>query len=85
MAYTVHGIRQARILEWVTISFSRGSSQLRDSAQVDCRIHIAGGFFYQLATREAQVTKPPHNPIITIRSQRRKNNIIGTLDSALAH
>ena len=27
---SVHGIFQARILEWVAISFSRGSSQLRD-------------------------------------------------------
>ena len=28
--YTVHGILQARILEWVAIPFSRGSSQPRD-------------------------------------------------------
>ena len=28
--YSVHGILQARILEWVAIPFSRGSSQLRD-------------------------------------------------------
>ena len=28
--YTVHGILQARILEWVAFPFSRGSSQLRD-------------------------------------------------------
>ena len=31
---SVHGISQARILEWVTISFSTGSSQLRDRTQV---------------------------------------------------
>ena len=30
MNYTVHGILQARILEWVTFPFSRGSSQPRD-------------------------------------------------------
>ena len=30
MGYTVHGILQARILEWVAVSFSRGSSQSRD-------------------------------------------------------
>ena len=30
MDYTVHGILQARILEWVAFSFSRGSSQPRD-------------------------------------------------------
>ena len=35
-ANTVHGILQARILEWVAFSFSRGSSQLRDRTQVSC-------------------------------------------------
>ena len=33
---SVHGIFQARILEWVAISFSRGSSQPRDRTQVSC-------------------------------------------------
>ena len=42
VAYTVHGILQARILEWVAFPFSRGSSQPRDQPQVSC---IAGGFF----------------------------------------
>ena len=42
MDYTVHGILQARILEWVAFLFSRGSSQPRDQTQVS---HIAGGFF----------------------------------------
>ena len=37
-----HGILQARILEWVAFSFSRGSSQPRDRTQVFCS---AGGFF----------------------------------------
>ena len=32
--YTVHGILQARILEWVAFPFSRGSSQPRDRTQV---------------------------------------------------
>ena len=40
--YSVHGILQARILGWVAISFSRGSSQPRDRTQVSC---IAGSFF----------------------------------------
>ena len=39
---SVHGILQVRILEWVTISFSGGSSQPRDRTQFS---HIAGGFF----------------------------------------
>ena len=42
MDYTVHGILQARILEWVAVPFSRGSSQPRNRTQVSC---IAGGFF----------------------------------------
>ena len=40
--YTVHGFLQARILEWVAFSFSRGSSQPRDQTQVS---RIAGRFF----------------------------------------
>ena len=39
MDYTVHGVLQARILELVAISFSRGSSQARDRIQVS---RIAG-------------------------------------------
>ena len=50
MDYTVHGILQARILEWVAIPFSRGSSQPRDQIQVS---RIAGGFFTSWAKREA--------------------------------
>ena len=53
MDYTVHGILQARILEWVAMPFSRGSSQPRDWTQVSC---IAWGFFTGWATREARVT-----------------------------
>ena len=51
MNYTVRGILQARILEWVAFSFSKGSSQPRGRTQVSC---IAGGFFTSWATREAQ-------------------------------
>ena len=50
MDYMVHGILQARTLEWVAFLFSRGSSQPRDRTQVSC---IAGGFFTSWATREA--------------------------------
>ena len=42
MGKTVHGILQARILEWVAVPFSRGSSQPRDRTQVS---YIAGEFF----------------------------------------
>ena len=49
--YTVHGILQASILEWVAFPFSRGSSQPRNRTQVSC---IAGRFFTSWVTREAQ-------------------------------
>ena len=45
---SVHGIFQARVLEWVAISFSRGSSQPRDQTWVSC---IVGRFFTIWATR----------------------------------
>ena len=48
---SVHGISQARMLEWVAIPFSRGSSQPRDQTQVSC---IAGEFLAIWATG-----KPP--------------------------
>ena len=52
MDYTVHGILQARILEWVAIPFSRRSFQPRDQTQVSC---IAGRFFTTWATRETRI------------------------------
>ena len=45
----VHGILKARILEWVAIPFSSGTSQPRDQTPVSC---IAGRFFAIWATRE---------------------------------
>ena len=47
MDCTVHGILQARILEWIAIPFSKESSQPRDRTQVS---HIADGFFTIWAT-----------------------------------
>ena len=47
---SVHGILQSRILEWVAMSSSRGSSQPRDQTQVSC---IAGRFFTIWATRKS--------------------------------
>ena len=48
--FSVHGILQARILEWIAISFSRGSSQSRNQTRVSC---IAGRRFNLWATKEA--------------------------------
>ena len=50
---SVHGILQARILEWVAILFSRGPSQPRDRTGVSC---IAGRFFTSWATMNTNVT-----------------------------
>ena len=48
--FSVHGISQARRLEWVAIPFSRGFSQPKDQTWVSC---IAGRFF---------TTEPPRKP-----------------------
>ena len=48
--FSVHGKSQARILEWVAISSSRGSSQPRDRTRVSCS---ANRFFTIRVTREA--------------------------------
>ena len=42
---SVHEILQARILEWVAIPSSRGSSWSRDRTYVTCVSYISGGFF----------------------------------------
>ena len=49
--FPVHRISQAKILEWVAISFSRGSFRSRDHTCISC---IAGGFF---------TTEPPGKPM----------------------
>ena len=46
----VHGISQARILEWVAISFSKGSFWPRDHTHISC---IGRQILYHWATREA--------------------------------
>ena len=53
---SVHGILQAKILQWLAIPFSRGSSRCRDGTQVSC---VAGRFFIIWVTREAQPLKQP--------------------------
>ena len=50
MDYTVHGILQARKLEWVTCPFSRGSSRPKNWTRVSC---TAGRFFTNWAATEA--------------------------------
>ena len=52
---SVHGIFQARLLEWVAIPFSRGSSRPRDQIQVSC---IAGELFTVWATKKGHSPNP---------------------------
>ena len=62
--FSVRGILQERILEWVAISFSRVPSQHRDQTQVSC---IAGRFFTIWATRECIVSGQMENPNLCLK------------------
>ena len=66
--FSVHAILQARILEWVTISFSRGSSQPRDWTWVP---HIGGRCFNLWATREDNISISLSKESHTTFSQRK--------------
>ena len=70
MDYTVYGILQVRILEWVVFPFSKGSSQPRDQTQGSW---IVGGFFTSWATREAHMYV--HTHIYTCIMVKKKNYI----------
>ena len=62
MDFTVHGILQARVLEWVAFPFSRGSSQPRDRTQI---FHTAGRFSTSWDTREALAVFMVHANVTT--------------------
>ena len=51
---SVHGIPQARILEWVAMPSCRASSQPRDQTRISCVSYVTDKFFYCWATGEAQ-------------------------------
>ena len=52
--FSVHGIFQARVLEWIAISFSRGSSRPRNRTWVS---HITGRRFYHLSRQGGPLKK----------------------------
>ena len=54
---SVHGILQARILEWVAIPSSRGPSQPRDQTHISGLFYIAGGFFTHQAIKRSNWQK----------------------------
>ena len=57
------GTLQTRILEWVVMPSSRGSSQPRDQTQIS---HTAGGFFTIWATRKAPIPKHAYYLTFTV-------------------
>ena len=52
---SVHGILQARILEWVAISFSRRSSRPKDQSRIFCISCLAGRFFTEKGRQDEMV------------------------------
>ena len=54
--FSVHGIFQSRILEWIAISFSRGSSQIRDQTHIPCVSCIGRQVLYLCITWEVQTS-----------------------------
>ena len=72
-ASSSHGIFQARTLEWVAISFSKGSSQSRDLTQVS---HIVGRLFIIWATSESHIMQQLHYWAYTLtRSEFKKTYV----------
>ena len=71
--YTVHGILQARTLEWVAFPFFRGSSQPRDQTQVSC----IGG--------DSLAAEPPWQPGVFLRrgdQDRKEDGCVRTQEDA---
>ena len=66
---SVHGILQARILEWVAILFSRGSSQARDQTRVSC---IGRQILYHLSQQRSPMPLlycPFLDPVLSLNYQ----------------
>ena len=72
---SIHGILQARILEWVAIPSSRGSSQPKDPTQVSCRILYCLKQEGSSSNREARFTKVAVTVLIQATRNLRKTSI----------
>ena len=68
------GILQARILEWVAISFSRQPPQPRDQTRDSC---LAGGFFTTELPTTAQLlcTPIPHHPVLSVQKVKTRDKV----------
>ena len=65
--FSIHGIFQARVQEWVAISFSRGSFRPRVQTQVS---HIAGRRFITILMKSSLKTIPFKNHVFGVVSPR---------------
>ena len=68
---SVHGILQARILDWVAISFCKGSSWPRNQTQVSC---IAGRFFTNWAIMQIKTTIRCHLTLVRMAIIKKSTN-----------
>ena len=75
---SVHGILQVRILEWVAISFLRGSSSPKYPTHVFCVSCMAGDFFIHWAIWEAKVAIVIKNPPVNVGGTRDMGSIPGS-------
>ena len=75
---SVHGISQTRILEWVAISFSRGSSWLRKWTCTSCVSCTGRWILYHWATWEAYISSQLMPILYTqnVEKLRKENNVI---------
>ena len=71
MDYIVHGILQARILEWVVCPFPRGSSQPRyqtqsPALQADCLLAESQGRKWEPTKKEFRVVGRKQSPVLKL-------------------
>ena len=70
---SVHGTLQARILEWVTISYSMGSSQSRDWTLISC---IGRRIFYHCATwKDLLLKNSGGKELVTLTGGKKRHNL----------
>ena len=72
---SVHGILLARILEWVAISFSRGSSRARDGTHISCVSCMGRGILFQSSCNQLKLWSFGDTP----RSPQNLNSMIKLL------
>ena len=67
---SIHGILQARILEWIAISFSRGSSQPRDQNFTFLGFPSSAGRFFTSVSPRKPIEGIPLNDLVKMKGNR---------------